>query len=175
MGYKKLDKQPQRTAQEREQEEGCCPSPSTASSPSLLLPTSAPSRRPAPFGPHAYLPPRATAVTAPETISHPCQVTASPRFPSTICAPRLDSRPLSELRSQQHILPQPCRVHGQHRHDVAPMQDSRGAVLCSRPAPGFSSCFPRAGEEPLVLFFSKPPVGPCLFSWVVFTRGPSTI
>ena len=46
-------------------------------------------------------------------------------------------------RSQQHTLPQPRRVHGQHRHGVAPTHHGGGAPLCSRRA-----CLP---VSPIVL------------------------
>ena len=82
--------------------EGGDPSPA-ASPPSPPMPTSAPPRLPAPLVLHAYLLPRAVAVDAPRTILLPCHVAAAPRFPLTIFAPRLDSRPIGELRSQQHI------------------------------------------------------------------------
>ena len=159
------------------------PFPPTASPPSPPLPSSAPSRLPAPLVLHANLSPRAVAVDAPRTILLPCQgtaapinrfpliifaprqVTAAPRFPLTFHAPRLESRSIGEVPSQQHIWSQPRRVHGQHRHDVAPTHDSRGAPLCSRRAclSPLLLLFSPCGRRTPRSFFSKPPIVPSLF------------
>ena len=87
------------------------PSPLTASSPSPPLPTFTTPRLPAPLVLHTFLPPRAAAVDAPLAILLPCKVAAAPRLPLTCFAPRLDSWPIGELRSKQHIWSQPRRVH----------------------------------------------------------------
>ena len=154
-------------------DKGGDPSPPTASPPSPPLPTSVPHRLPAPQVLHAYLPPRAAAVDVPRTILLPCQVAAAPRIPLTMFAPRLDSRPIGEVRPQRHIWPQPRRMHGQHHHDVAPTNDSRGAPLCSRRAcfSPFLLLFSLCGRRTLRSFFSKPRVVPsCFFSYVVSSK-----